>query len=215
LPLKGEGKFILCSQPDRSYLYQLEGSQLQLNDSLKHYGLIKGSKQNKKWTIEQAQWDDWNAYAELHQEDKKWHIPFLGLKIGQTLLLGLEGDWLQEETCLKAKLKYCQVDLFTLKRFSSFQSLITQWWPKGILSAKGEFEWHASNSNVLEGCQAILSAEVTDFNLRDCPFKIANQFQINLKPHFELSLENIQIEMNKHAYIHLKQFNYHLHKKNH
>lgn len=210
LPLEGEGSFALRYQPDQSFTYHLEGTQIKLCDSSEHYGLIKGSKQGKKWIIDQAQWDDWNAYAELHQMDEKWRIPFLGLKVGQTLLLGLDGDWLQEEACLKAKLKFCQVDLSKLDYFSSLQSFVAKWWPKGTLNATGEIEWNLLASNPLEGCQATLLAEVSNFTLRNCPFAISNGFQMKVKPHHYICLEDVQVELSKQAYIDLKQFNYQL-----
>lgn len=210
LPLEGEGSLALNYQPDQSYTFHLEGSHIKQGNSSEHFGLIKGSKRDKKWIIDQAQWDDWGAYAELNQMVDKWRICSLGLKIGQTLLLGLEGDWLQEEAYLKAKLKFCQIDLSKMDDFTSMQSFVSKWWPKGILNATGEFDWNLLAQNPLEGCQLTLSADVTNFTLRNCPFKILSPFQIKIKPHHHVSLENVQIEFSEQAYIDLKQFDYQL-----
>lgn len=210
LPLEGKGSLALNYQPDQSYTFHLEGSHIKQGNSTEHFGLIKGSKREKKWIIDEAQWDDWSAYAELNQMVENWRISSLGLKIGETLLLGLDGDWLQDEACLKAKLKFCQIDLSKLDYFTSMQSFVSKWWPKGILNARGEFNWNLLAPTPFDGCQLTLTADVSHFTLRNCPFKILNPFQVNIKPHHHLSLGNTQIEFSEQAYIDLKQFEYQL-----
>jgi hypothetical protein len=208
--LKGEGLLDLRYQPDQNLTYHLEGSYIKQEDSSEHFGFLKGSKRDKKWIIDQLQWDDWNIYAELHQLPEKWRIPFLGLKAGQTILLGLEGDWLQEEALLKAKLKFCEVNLSQLDHFPILQSFITKWWPKGTLNATGDVEWNLLASHLLEGCKVSLLAEIQNFTLRDYPLKILNPFKMVLQPHHRFSLENVQIKLaaqNK-ASIDLQHFEY-------
>lgn len=212
LPVEGQGFLSLRSQPDQTYLYHLEGSHIKQGNSAEHFGLLKGSKQDKKWIIDQMQWDDLSAYAELHQTAEKWRIPFLGLKVGQTLLLGLDGEWLHDEGLLKAKLKFCEVDLAKLDHFENMQAFVTKWWPKGVLNATGEIEWNLLATHPLEGLKASLLAEVSNFTLRDCPFKIVNTFQMKLQPHHSFCLGNVQVEFasqKRQAYLDIKQFQYH------
>lgn len=211
LPVEGKGCLSLQYQPDQSYTYQLEGFNIKQENSNEHYALLKGSKHDKKWMIDQLQWDDWNVSAELHQLPEKWKIPFLGLKAGQTLLLGLEGEWLQEQAHLQAKLKYCEVDLAQLDFFEPMHAFVTKWWPKGTLNATGEIEWDLLALNPLEGFKISLFANVHHLSLRDYPIFISSPFSLKLQPNDHFSLENVQIELSpqsKQAYIDLKKFEY-------
>lgn len=211
LPLEGKGLLALNYHPDQRYTYQLEGLNIKQENSPEHYGLIKGSKQDKKWIIDQLQWDEWNVSAELHQLPEKWRIPFLGLKVGQALLLGLEGDWLHEQAYLQAKLKFCEVDLSQLENFEPLKPFAAKWWPKGILKATGELKWDLLTFKPLEGCKVSVLAEVSNLSLRDYEFNIPHPFQMRVQPHHYFCLENVQSEFilpHRQAFIDLKQFEY-------
>ena len=214
LPVEGQGSLALCCHSDQRYTYHLEARHIkQQGESSEHFGLLKGSKQDKKWMIDQLQWDDWNVYAELNEAEEKWKISFLGLKAGQTLLLGLDGEWLQEEALLRGKLKFCEVDLSKLDRFEALQPFMTKWWPKGTLNAIGEIEWNMLAPNPMEGCRVSLLAEVSNFGLRDYQFNIAQSFELELQPYHYFSLKNVQLELasqKRQSYIDLKQFEYQL-----
>jgi len=95
LPVQGTGLIALQAHPDQSYSFQLEGQGVNQGKSSEHHALLKGTKRSKKWMIDQLQWDDWNIYAELEESDERWKIPFLGLNIGESILLGLEGIYPQ------------------------------------------------------------------------------------------------------------------------
>jgi len=212
LPLEGKGFLTLRYLPDHSYAFQLDGLDIKQENSSVHNGLLKGSKQDKKWIIDQLQWDEWNVSAELHQMEDKWRIPYLALKTGEALLLGLEGDWLQDQALLKAKIKFCQVDLSKIERFQILQSFSAKWWPKGIINATGEMEWNLLASNPLEGFTAMLAAEGSELSFRDYAFNIPSTFQMKIRPFHYFRMENVQVELTPHrreAYIDLKHFGYH------
>lgn len=210
-PLEGEGMLGLKYGSDQICHYHLQGSHIRGgNDTRDHFSMIKGSKQEKKWIIDQIQWDDWSAYAELHQTDQKWRIPFLGLKVGEVLLLGMDGDLWQEELFLKAKLKFCQIDLAKLDDFTWAQPFVTKWWPKGVLNAMGDIEWNILSSNAWDGCQFNLSAEMKNFALRNYPISILNQFQIKGTSHESLKLENLHFKLDDQVNIAVKELDYHL-----
>lgn len=210
LPLQAEGSLALNYRPDGSYSYLLEANHVKQGNSSEHFGLIKGSKQNKKWIIDQLQWDDWNAYGELLEMEDRWRIPSLGLKAGQTVLLGMDGEWLQEAGYLKAHLKFCQIDLSKLDDFSPFKSFAAKWWPKGILSLTGSIEWNLLAPHAMDECEVNLLGKVNNFTLRNCPLNVLNSFQIRFKPHDFIRLDNVRFELCDHAFLHLKAFNYRL-----
>ena len=211
LPVEGQGLFAVHYYPHQSYAFQLEGSHIKQGNSSEHYGLLKGSKQDKKWMIDQLQWDDLNAYADLQQTADGWKIPFLGLKAGQTLLLGLEGDFIPVEGILRAKLNFCEVNLAKLERCAALHSFVTKWQPKGHLKATGDIEWSCLSSDPWEGFKASLQTEIDDLAFRDYPLQVLEPFHMELDRGQSFRLQNVQLELspqNSQAYIDLQRFEY-------
>jgi hypothetical protein len=211
LPIEGEGTLDVHYLPNGSYAFQLESSRIVQADSLQHHGLLKGSKRDKKWIIDQLQWDDLHAYAELQETTNGWKIPFLGLNAGQALLLGLEGDFCPVEGRLHAKLNFCEAQLAGLDRWISLRSFTTKWWPKGHLKATGEIEWSCFSSNPWKGLKASLLADIDGLAFRDYPLQVLKPFLMQIQADQKIALQNVRFELppqNGQAYIDLQSFEY-------
>lgn len=195
LPVQGAGKISLQAQSDQNYSFQVEGKGIKQGKSAEHYALLKGSKQDKKWIIDQLQWDDWNAYAELQQTDERWKIPFLGLSIGQNVLLGLEGDFVPNEGLLYATLNFCEMDIAKLDRWNVLKPFSAKWHPKGKVKASGEMEWSCLLSDPMEGFKASLTAETTDLSFRNYPLQVLQPFQIDINGDKGFVIRGTQIEI--------------------
>lgn len=196
-PLEGKASFDLYYHPaDRLFTYQLEGGQIKLQGDLKeHSGLIQGRKQDKKWIFDHLQWDDWNIYAELLQSENQWKIPFLGLKSGSTLLLGLEGELDAAQSLVKGKLNLCEVDLAGIERWEVFKPFAAKWLPKGRLKVSGDFEWNLDSPDLLNGFTGKLQAETTNFTIRNYPIRILSPFQMSILSDQNLSFGDVHIEL--------------------
>lgn len=211
LPIEGKGSCAIRYHPDQSLTYQLEGLHIKRGNSVEHHGFLKGSKQDKKWIIDQLQWDDLNAYAELQQTSDKWRIPFLGLSAGQTLLLGMDGDFNPQEGSLRAKLNFCDVNLAKLDRWEAFQPFMLKWWPKGYLKATGNLEWILLSSNLWEGLKVSLEAQADHLSFRNYPLQLSQPFHIDIQAKHSFRLQDVKCELYSHnnqAYVDLKQFEY-------
>lgn len=200
-PIEGRGTLGLDYQPNRGLSFQLEGSQIKCGGGEEHHGLLKGNKKDKKWIVDQIQWDEWSAYAELQQMDHQWRIPFLGLKIGDALLLGMDGNLDSEEASLKGRLKYCQLDLSKLDAFNSLKSFAAKWWPRGTLSATGEVEWNLFSSNRLEGFRARLVTDISNFSLRNYPLQLSHPFRVEASSSDSIFLKDVQLEVNGQTHL--------------
>ena len=178
LPLGGTGTISLQGKAEQSYDFQFEGNGIKRGKSHEHYAVLQGSKRAKKWIIDKIQWDDWNAYGEFQQEEKRWKIPFLGLNIGQNVLLALEGDFMPHDGLLQASLKFCELDLAKIDRWDILKPFSAKWHPKGIIKASGEIEWSLLLSDPMEGFKASLIAESNDLSFRNYPLGILEPFRI-------------------------------------
>ena len=208
LPVEGDAYLELDLRPDQMYSFHCQGSGIKQGGSKEISAVLKGCKQGKKWLVDQLSWDDWSLSFELHQAPEKWRIPFLGLKVGSDVLLGLDGDWYEEEGLLLAKLNFCEVDCSLLERFAITQPFAASWSPKGTLKATGNVEWNIFSQNPWEGCKISLSAKAEGLTLRGFPFEVGNVFQLSLLPARPWVLENVQIIINPESYFLIKQLEY-------
>lgn len=180
LPADGCGTLSLRRQSDHSTFFQFEGLRLKKEDSSEHHCFVKGYKLNKKWAIEQLQWDQWNAYADFEQEGDQWKIPFLGLKIENCLLLGLEGHLNLCDESLNGKLKFCEMDLSQLDQWEKFKPFSSKWFPKGQLKLSGDFEWSHLLTNPREGLKTDLKVESSHLAFGDNPLVVSTPFNMKI-----------------------------------
>ena len=211
LPMQGQGSISLQASPDQSYSFHLEGQQIKQKKSQEHHGILKGSKRGRKWIIDQFQWDDCDVYAELFQAEERWKIPFLGLHLGSSVLLGLEGDFIPNEGLLHATLKFCEMDIAKLDRWDILKPFIDKWHPKGFVKAAGEMEWSCLLSNPMEGFNASLRAETHDLSFRNYPLNTQHPFDIEINGDEGFCIKNAQIEIppfNGQSVVHLEKLDY-------
>lgn len=213
LPLEGHGAIHLSYQSDDQCLtYELEGTSIKQGALPKHYGLLKGRKLDKKWMIDHLQWDDWTLYAELLEVAGMWKIPFAGLKAGQSILLGLEGDFTPSEGLLRAKLNLCEIDLAGLNQWEALRPFVLKWQPKGFIRASGEMEWQCLDSSTfMEGLRAKLTLEPSELAFRNYPVHILTPYEMEFQAGRILSFRNIQLELFPHmsqALLKIRQLNY-------
>ena len=90
------------------------------------------------------------------------------------------------------------------------KSFATKWWPKGMLNAKGEIEWDFLSPKSFEGFRATLTGEISGLMLRNCPFKVIDDFQMIIKPHEIFSLKEFKIGFHDHSNFNCHTFDYRL-----
>lgn len=107
-PFEGKMKLNLNYQPlDKSIEFSLIGSNIEIDQTAHHKFNLKGKKRNKRWVIDQFQWDKLNIFAELQPEEDKWKVFTLGFNDGENLLLGLQGNYFPDQCTLNAQVNLC------------------------------------------------------------------------------------------------------------
>lgn len=195
--IEGRGSCHLKYQTDKSLSFHFETGELKTHgENIAHIILLKGNKQNNRWIIDQFQWDDLSIYAEVTKKDDQWKIPFLGMKLGQGLLLGLDGGyWNKEKDRFVTKLKYCQIDLKQLDSFSYLQPYLSKWQPEGILRATGELEIDFQSKSLIEGIHLDLMTDVSNLSLRKYPLTLLHPFSVKFISPGTCTISNAKIEI--------------------
>jgi hypothetical protein len=161
---------------DDQIFFQMDSNEIHEGELL-HQLALKGGKQGKKWTIDHLKWDDFHLYTELHQEEKEWLIPFLGLEKGSSLLLGMEGKFLSEVAQLKGQINLCKIDLKHLQEWKIGQAFAHQWQPQGMIEATGDFIIHSTPYQIEATIQAVFS----QLTVQGQSLKIPSPIQCSLK----------------------------------
>lgn len=99
---------------------------------------LNGYKQGNRWSIEQLALDQLSLSSELLKEDNLWKIDFLGLKVGKSLLVGIDGAWRHGEPKIHAHVNLFEIDLDTIGEWMQVHQLLGSSLPKGKLKGTGE-----------------------------------------------------------------------------
>lgn len=87
--------------------YEFLGRDISFYNALFNQFLLRGKKLEKRWVVDELSLDKLHLSTEISPKDDEWKIHFLGLKYGQNLLMGLDGEWNKATNVLSA-----QINLF-------------------------------------------------------------------------------------------------------
>lgn len=119
------------------FTYELAGMDIAIGKHKFHKFSLTGNKKNSTWSIEQLQLDDISLAADILKEDRAWKVDFLGARIGDALLAGLEGKFLDDEGKLEANINLLEVDLARLQGWPALKSFVEEIKLGGQLRATG------------------------------------------------------------------------------
>lgn len=123
------------SSEDALLTYQLHGKEIAFGKHRFQNCLLKGQLKDATWMIDELQLGALTGAASFHQGKDSWRLHFLGLKLGSSCLLGMEGDFYPATQSFIGKIPLCEIDLAQLPLLSA-----TQIYPelKGVYHGSGE-----------------------------------------------------------------------------
>lgn len=88
--------------------YRLSSDLLSLNHRLHRDFELKGNVQGDAWLVDPLRWNDLAFSAELVKFPDRWRIDFLGVKVGDFMLAGLEGNYIPQRERIEARVNLLQ-----------------------------------------------------------------------------------------------------------
>ena len=160
---------------DRSFLnYRFSGENIAVDSHAFKTFLLKGQKVHHTWALEHFQLDNLTAAADILHTDDAFKINFLGLRYGECLLMGLEGDYLKGENALRTKINLLEANLEQMEEFPLFKPFTAKFAPKGIVRAQGQLKVNADpESNSLK-LDSLLTASTHAIELNGLKFQDAS-----------------------------------------
>lgn len=220
---KAKGEFSASLRYDIStdnFAFCIAGKEIALGPWTYDEFLLKGTAKDRIWSIDQLRLDDLSIAAELNRLNDCWKINFLGLKIGNSLIAGLEGEYVDSAQLLHAKIHLLEISLAHLNEWPYFAEFVSANSPSGKLKGIGELrvERHAHkllydgffsmNSHNLQ-MKGVSFADAQDFSVQlisDKGFNIRNFVtkilpSHNSHPPIDLQIEKIAVGPHKDAQV--------------
>ncbi|MBA3956873.1 MAG: hypothetical protein H0X51_00555 [Parachlamydiaceae bacterium] len=136
--IEGAVQFNLKYDDQTSILsYHAQAADLTFGKQHFQKGVLTGTKKDNIWTIDQLLLDDASFAAEFLHVGDTWKINFLGARLGNSFLIGLEGDYTDRNQVLEAKINLFEANLSELTEWPSLQAIVLEWQPKGKITATG------------------------------------------------------------------------------
>lgn len=117
---KGAIKADLNYDPERStFHYHVDGQDLAFGKRQFSSFLLSGTKKGSLWSVNQLQLDNVSLAFDVMKEGPLWNINFLGAKLGNYLLVGMEGQYSENDSQLEARINIFETDLSQLSHWPS------------------------------------------------------------------------------------------------
>lgn len=121
-----------------NFLFNVAGHDLTFDrHQFKNFAL-SGKQRGKTWSIDELKLDEISAAAELTKEEDLWKANFLGLRYGQSLLMGLSGEYKEGSEQILGQVNLLELHLPMIKEWPEL-AFLQQYNLQGGVRAKGQF----------------------------------------------------------------------------
>lgn len=132
---------------DSSFLnYDIKGEKLAAGPYCYEKCCLQASNRGNLWSIEQLILDNLSLAADLTKIPTGWKVDFLGLKYGESLLIGLEGEYRTGESYFDSKVNLVEVNFSKLGEWPFLSKFMNECNPKGCLKGSGQLRFEIDPS---------------------------------------------------------------------
>lgn len=172
---EAEGDFQLDVKYDNQtslFTYNAESLGLSFGKYKFKEAILNGKKKDNIWTIDQLKLDHLTFASEFSHNDENWIVNFLGVKVGKSLLMGLEGIFSPNNYTLDAKVNLLEANLAYLDEWTGLRKFVLANLPKGEMRATGTMQlaWTKNRPGLQVEAQlntSLRSLELQGFTLPD------------------------------------------------
>lgn len=189
---KAKGEFSISmnyGSAKDAFLFNIVGKEIEWNSSVYNTLQLNGSVKDHIWSIDQFRVDDLSLAAELNRQADRWKINFLGLKKGESVVVGLEGEYLDDAHLLNAKVNLLEISLEHLKELSYCEEFASAYFPRGKLKGSGELRIEKQMHKFQY--DGFFSMNAHGVQMKGISFADANDFSVHLISERGLNIRNI------------------------
>ncbi|MEM1282572.1 MAG: hypothetical protein AAGG81_03375, partial [Chlamydiota bacterium] len=175
------------------FVFDVKGADVEMGAYQYHHLMLNGRVKDSIWSIDQLKIDDISVAAEIDRQADRWKINFMGLKSGKSIVMGLDGEYLDGANVLHAKVNLLEINLENLKEWSFLQDFVATYSPYGNLKGSGELkiEKHTHNYSY----DGFLSMNAENIQLKGVSFRDAHDFSVHLISERGVNVRNISTKI--------------------
>jgi hypothetical protein len=169
--------------------YRVQGENIAIGDSHFKTCFLQGKKQDKRWLIDQLQLDQLSLSAEMQREDEFWNVYFLGLRYGKSLLLGLQGKFLDQNSTLEADVHLLDFNLAYLEEWEPLQPYLQNYLIQGDVKGEGKMTFSFISEAPWIAMEGSLQAFPRNLKVNNCCFLAKHPLSLKFKTGHYVSIE--------------------------
>lgn len=167
-----------AAQSELNYL--VLGDHVRFSENFFDKLVLNGQKRGKKWSIDQFQLDDISFAVDFVKEDTYAKINFLGLRLGSSLLLGMEGDYNYDENAIHGKVNLLESDLSKLLASERFSTFSEKFVARGQVKATGQIRVEFDHGGSGLKVDSLLDTSVKALEINGLKFRDVDHFSCHL-----------------------------------
>ena len=194
--------------------YKANGEEIIVDDySFKKISL-DGNKADDTWNIDQLVIDDASIAANILRKEGSWLINFMGLQIGKSLLMGLQGEYFDDSNTIEGKINLLEMDVAGLKEWPRVVAFLQKYPLHGFFKASGQFYWQGREEDGSSKWDALLTASLKNLKYKNLQFEDISHVSIHFASDRGIIARQIKTallsEGSKKANLNLDKFEYDL-----
>ncbi len=220
---EAEGKFEISLNYDAkasSFSYHATGDKVAMGNHTFNKCSLHGKKKGSTWAIDQLQLDELSLAADLVRLGNSWKINFLGLRAGESLLVGMEGEYLDNADYFEGKVNLLEINFARLNEWPSLKDFVAEFNPKGQLRGSGQLKLTPSESSKLGiGVEALINGSLRNGEFLGLVFEDTQNTLFQVQSDKEIAIHQLKTVLKSPetntplAELHLEKFNYQFQKE--
>ncbi len=147
--------------------YHLNGEGVSIGSHAFDKMLLDGKKHKSLWSLDLLQLDNLSLAAEVERQEKSWVVNFLGVRYGDALLMGLEGEYKDGEAALETKVNLFELDFAKLGHLPKMQKYTLGANVEGALRGTGTMRFELGKGFPGWHADLLLNGALRQFQLKD------------------------------------------------
>lgn len=220
---KAEGDFKISLNYDAkasSFSYHASGDKVALGDHTFTKCSLHGKKKHSTWAIDQLQLDNLSLAADLVRLNNSWKINFLGLRAGESLLLGMEGEYVDNAPIFEAKVNLLEINFAHLSEWKSLRDFVDEFNPKGHLRGSGQLRLTPSETSKWGiNLDALINGSLRNWEFLGLPFEDTQNTSFQIQGDKDIALHQLKTVLKSPetleplAELHLEKLDYNFQKE--
>lgn len=192
---KAEGEFKISLNYDAngsSFSYHASGDKLAFGSHQFKKCSLHGKKKNSTWAIDQLQLDDLSIAADVMRLSNSWKINFLGLRAGESLLIGMEGEYVDNAPFFEGKVNLLEVNFAQLNEWSSLKGFVNDFQPRGHLRGSGQVKITSSETSETGlAIDALINGSLRNWEFLGLPFEDTQNTSFQLQSDKDIAIHQL------------------------